>query len=70
MSESKLKPEELAEQVDYDISGENWLNPSVEFRRGVFNYSGTPQSVEYLQQPNPRKWQPTDPDWKLPGNTP
>jgi Fe-S oxidoreductase len=68
MSESKIKPEELTEQIDYTISGKNWLNPSVEFRHGVFNYSGNPQNVEYLQQPNPHKWQPTDPDWKLPEN--
>lgn len=68
MSEIKTKPEELAEKINYNPDHENWLNPAVEFRQGVFNYSGNPQNVDYLQQPNPRKWQPTEENWKLPEN--
>jgi Fe-S oxidoreductase len=68
MSEVKLKPEELAGKINYSPDHKEWLNPSVEFKRGVFNYSGNPENVDYLKQPNPRKWQPTEEDWKLPDN--
>jgi len=68
MSESKSKPEELVKEIDYAPQKENWLNPSIDFKRGSFNYSGNPKNVEYLKLPNPRKWQPTDPDWQLPEN--
>ena len=66
MSEKKIKPEELAESIKYEPGQRVWLNPKVEFKRGVYNYSGVPKNVEYLELPNPRKWQPTDPDWQLP----
>jgi len=68
MSESIIKPEELAKKINYEPPKKGWLNPSVEFKRGVYNYSGIPKNVEYLQLPNPRKWQPEDPDWQLPEN--
>jgi Fe-S oxidoreductase len=68
MSENKIKPEELAGKINYNPDHKSWLNPAVEFKHGVFNYSGNPQNVDYLQQPNPRKWQPTEEDWKLPEN--
>ncbi len=68
MSEIKTKPEELAGKIDYNPDPKSWLNPAVEFKRGVFNYSGNPQNVDYLKQPNPRKWQPMEEDWKLPEN--
>lgn len=68
MSESKLKPEELAENIKFKPGKKDWLDPSVEFKKGVFNHSGNPKNVEYLKLPNPRKWQPTDDDWQLPEN--
>lgn len=68
MSEKKLKPEELAKDIKYKPNHKSWLNPEVEIRHGVFNYSGIPKNVEYLELPNPRKWQPTEPDWQLPEN--
>ncbi len=68
MSESKSKPEELVKEINYAPLKENWLNPSIEFKRGTFNHPGNPKNVEYLELPNPRKWQPTDPDWQLPEN--
>ncbi|HSD63540.1 MAG TPA: (Fe-S)-binding protein [Ignavibacteriaceae bacterium] len=68
MSDSKLKPEELAGTIDYKPGNKSWMNPSVEFKHGVFNYGGNPQSVDYLKLPNSRKWQPTDIDWQLPEN--
>ncbi len=68
MSESKLKPEELTEKINYTPDHKGWMDPSVEFKHGVFNYSGNPQNVDYLKLPNSRKWQPTDLDWNLPEN--
>lgn len=68
MSESKLKPEELTENINYNPDHKDWLDPSVNFKHGVFNYSGNPQNVEYLHLPNARKWQPTEQNWKLPEN--
>jgi len=68
MSDLKLKPEELAEKINYNPDHREWLDPAVEFKHGVFNYSGNPHNVDYLKQPNPRKWQPTEEDWKLPDN--
>ena len=68
MSEVKLKPEELAEKIYYKTPEKSWRDPKVEFKLGSFNYSGIPKNVEYLKLPNPRKWQPTEEDWKLPEN--
>jgi len=68
MSESKIKPEEITNSIDYKPKADNWLCPSVDFKIGSFNYSGIPKNVEYLDLPNPRKWQPTNPDWQLPEN--
>jgi len=68
MSEFKTKPEELAKKINYEPPKKDWLDPTVEFKRGVYNYSGIQKNVEYLQLPNPRHWQPEDPDWKLPEN--
>jgi len=67
MPEELLTPEELLE-IDYAPPGEDWLKPAVEFKRGSFCYSGAPKHLEYLGLPNPRQWQPPDPDWQLPGN--
>jgi Fe-S oxidoreductase len=68
MSDLKLKPEELSGNIKYEPKRKNWLDPFIEFKPGVFSYSGAQKSIEYLEQPNPRKWQPTDADWKLPEN--
>ncbi|MCL5266586.1 MAG: (Fe-S)-binding protein [Bacteroidetes bacterium] len=68
MSGSKLKPEELASKIKYNLPPKGWMDQSVDFKEGTFNYSGNPKNIEYLELPNPRKWQPTDPDWKLPEN--
>jgi Fe-S oxidoreductase len=45
---------------------EDWRNPQVEFRKGVFCYSALPKNLVALDLPNPRQWQPFDADWKLP----
>jgi Fe-S oxidoreductase len=67
MSEKMKKPEELG-KIDHRPPHRKWLDPDVEFRRGTFNYSAVPERAAYLGLPFPRKWQPTDDDWKLPEN--
>ncbi len=59
--------EELV-KVDYKPPRKRWMDIKPVMRRGVINWSAVPKSVEYLDLPNPRRWQPTDDDWKLPEN--
>ena len=58
-------PEPLI-QIDLKPPRGDWRDPHVEFRKGSYNYSALPKNVEALDLPNPRVWQPTDADWKLP----
>ncbi|MFP5276552.1 MAG: sulfate reduction electron transfer complex DsrMKJOP subunit DsrK [Acidobacteriota bacterium] len=44
----------------------DWRNPHVEFRKGAMCYSAAGKNLTYLGLPNPRSWQPSDLDWKLP----
>jgi len=44
------------------------MDPAVEFRKGTWNYSAVPDTLDYLGLPNPGTWQPTDDDWPLPEN--
>ncbi len=67
MSEKTPGPNELA-KIEYNPPKKDWMNPEVSFRKGTFNYSAIPKSVEYLGLPYARKWQPTDKDWNLPAN--
>ncbi|MEK7838894.1 MAG: sulfate reduction electron transfer complex DsrMKJOP subunit DsrK, partial [candidate division NC10 bacterium] len=67
MAEQVPKPEELA-RVDYRPPAKDWRDPAVEFRKGVFCYSAAPKHLEYLGLPNPRRWHPSDADWKLPAD--
>ncbi|MBD3382072.1 MAG: (Fe-S)-binding protein [candidate division Zixibacteria bacterium] len=68
MAEKLVKPEELAGGIDYKPKQKDWFDPRVEFRRGTWNYAAPPDNLKYLDLPNPRKWSPTDEDWKLPDN--
>ncbi|MEP0827497.1 MAG: 4Fe-4S dicluster domain-containing protein [bacterium] len=67
MSEKHFKPEELT-AIGYQPPRRDWMDPHVEFRKGTFNYSANPKSMEYLGLPFARKWQPTEDDWQLPPN--
>ncbi len=58
-------PEPLI-QIDLRPPRGDWRDPHVEFRKGSYNYSATPKNIKALDLPNPRLWQPTDQDWKLP----
>ena len=61
------KPEEKF-KIDHTPPKEGWMDPSVEFRKGTFCYPATPRVQEELGLPNPREWEPSAKDWKLPPN--
>jgi Fe-S oxidoreductase len=61
------KPAELA-RIDHQPPKTGWMNTSFEFTPGTYCYPGKPKILKYLGFPNPREWQPTDEDWKLPPN--
>jgi Fe-S oxidoreductase len=67
MSEALKKPEELA-RIQFQRKAQGWMDPTVQFRRGTWNYAAVPDTLKYLGLPNPRKWTPPDADWKLPDN--
>jgi ferredoxin len=62
---ANVKPEELV-QIDYRPPQQPWTETSPEFRKGTFCYGAHAKNVSYLGLPNPREWQPSDADWKLP----
>ncbi|TAL67618.1 MAG: (Fe-S)-binding protein [Bacteroidetes bacterium] len=64
----KMKPEELAQTIDYKPPKKHWLDVKPDYKKGTYNYAGNPESIKYVHQPNPRKWQPYEEDWKLPEN--
>ncbi len=65
MSEQTPSPEQLV-QISYAPPGKDWMDPAVEFRKGVFCYAAAAKNLKYVDFPNPREWQPFDKDWKLP----
>jgi Fe-S oxidoreductase len=67
MSDAIPKPEELG-QIEFTPAPRGWMHPTVEFRKGTWNYAAVPDTLTYLGLPNPRKWSPPDEDWKLPDN--
>jgi len=67
MAAASPKPEELV-QISYDVPRHDWRDPRLEFRKGSYCYAAAPKNLDYLGMPNPRKWQPFDPDWQLPPN--
>jgi Fe-S oxidoreductase len=68
MAEKIPKPKELSGSIDYTPPNKGWMDPTIDFkaRKGRWCYSGGAKSLQYLGMPNPREWQPHDPDWKLP----
>ena len=67
MSDTIKKPEELA-RIQFQPSAKGWMDPTVEFRKGTWNYAAVPNTLTYLDLPNPKKWSPPDDDWQLPDN--
>jgi len=66
---NKYKPEEIR-QIDYRPPNSNWMNAKIDFeeKQGNWNWASVPGAIEYLDLPNPRKWQPNQEDWQLPEN--
>ena len=67
MAEQNPSPDQLV-QISYAPDGKDWMNPAVDFRKGVYCYAAAPKNLEYVGFPNPREWQPFDKDWKLPSD--
>jgi Fe-S oxidoreductase len=67
MSDDIAEPEELS-KIDYEPEAKSWMDPTVEFRRGSFNFGSNPKSVEYLGLPYARTFDPREEDWNLPDN--
>jgi len=67
MAEAKPAPEQLV-QIDYTPPDRPWMDVKPEFRKGTWCYGANPSTYTYLSLPGARKWQPSDPDWKLPEN--
>lgn len=68
MSLAKMpKPEDLA-KIDLRPPHQGWMDIPVEFRPGTWCYGAAPKNLKILDLPNPREWQPSDADWKLPEN--
>jgi Fe-S oxidoreductase len=68
MADNLPKPDELA-QVDFRPPRKSWFDQKVDFsKKGTWSYSGAVEALEYLDLPNPRKWQPYEDDWQLPDN--
>jgi len=61
------KPEELS-KVSYAPPARGWMETPAEFKPGTWCYSAAPKNLKALGLPNPREWQPSDADWKLPAN--
>src|SRR5512137_608196 len=55
-------------QIEPRSPESDWRDPRVEFRKGTYCSSAAAKNVEALGLPNPRDWQPTDDDWKLPSD--
>ena len=51
MADDVISPEELA-KIDYKPGSKDWMDPTVEFRKGTFNYGAQPASTAYLGQQN------------------
>jgi Fe-S oxidoreductase len=66
MSEESAKDKPL--EIDYTPPSRSWMESVVEFRKGTYCYPAAAKHEKYLDLPNPREWQPTEGDWKLPEN--
>jgi Fe-S oxidoreductase len=60
-------PENLL-QIEPTPPKGDWTNPKVDFHKGVFCYSAAPKNLKALGLANPREWQPSQADWKLPAD--
>ena len=68
MSLEKVPESDELVKISYQPPGKGWMDTPVAFRPGTWCYSAAPKNLKALGLPNPREWQPTDEDWKLPEN--
>jgi len=66
MSEESVKDKPL--EIDYTPPARSWMESAVDFRKGTYCYPAAPKHEKFLDLPNPREWQPSEGDWKLPEN--
>ncbi len=55
-------------EIDYTMPSRSWMESAIKFRKGTYCYPAAAKHEKYLDLQNPREWQPTDEDWKLPEN--
>jgi Fe-S oxidoreductase len=66
MSLAKMpKPDEMA-KIRLQPPRKGWMETPAEFRPGTWCHSAAAKNLKILGLPNPREWQPSDADWKLP----
>jgi len=61
------KPDQLT-RIDLQPPPKGWLDTPVQFRPGTWCYAAPAKNLKALGMPNPRDWQVSDADWKLPPN--
>jgi Fe-S oxidoreductase len=68
VSPAKVPKSDELVKISYQPPQKGWMDTPVAFRPGTWCYSAAPKNLKALGLPNPREWQPTDEDWKLPEN--
>ena len=70
-----IDTKELADKIEQATNlmtgqcpGNDWREEKAEFVDGNWCHTARPDVIEYHGFANPRKWRPTDEDWKLPEN--
>ncbi len=64
----QIKPDELLDKIDHTPERGDWMHTAVQIRPGMYCYAAKPESLETMDMPNARQWNPLDEDWKLPEN--
>jgi len=62
------EPDELFASIDHRPPKTGWMDTPTTIRKGMYCYASNPKSVEYLDLPYAREWNPLDEDWNLPEN--
>jgi Fe-S oxidoreductase len=68
MSLAKMPKRDELTKVRLQPPPKAWMETPAEFRPGTWCYSAAAKNLKALGLPNPREWQPSDADWKLPEN--
>ncbi|MBF0430740.1 MAG: (Fe-S)-binding protein [Fibrobacteria bacterium] len=62
-----MKPDELF-RTEHQPPETEWTETPAEIKKGYYCYASNPKSVEHLDLPHARAWNPLEEDWKLPEN--